>query len=164
MKVRDRSEVNFSDAADAEKYATELSDQNRELSKVTNKAGLEKRIGELKEMGFSEMPGFLAKYRDIFLSDDSEVAMVLLSHDDNDNETKRTSITGIQLADELIASIATDKEGKILLSGQGLDTGNNDKPDATETEEEDTEEKIEARTAAMAKDIGVENMTAEKGA
>lgn len=164
MKVRDRSQVNFSDPADAEKYATELSDQNRELSRVTNKAGLEKRIGELKEMGFAEMPGFLAQYRDIFLSDDSEVAMVLLSHDDNDNETNRKSVTGIELADQLIASIPTDKEGKILFSGQALDTGTNEAPAETDDEEKDTPEKVEERTAAMADSLGVEGMTSGKEA
>lgn len=164
MKVRDISEVDFSNEDDAKRYATELSDQNRELSRSTNKAGLEKRIGELKEMGFAEMPGFLAQYRDIFLSDDSEVAMVLLSHDDNENETNRKSVTGIELADKLIASIPTDKEGKILLSGQALDTGTNKKPDETDDEEKDTPEKVEERTNKMASTIGVDGMTNEKGA
>lgn len=162
MKVRDVSEVNFSDEADARKYADELSTQNRELSRSTTEADLEKRVGELKEMGFEDMPGFLAVYRDIYLSDDKEPAMVLLSHDDDGNETGRKSLTGVELADQLINAIPTDKEGKVLLSGQALNTGTNVAPPAEEETEEDTPEKVEERTQKVAAAIGAEGFDSGK--
>lgn len=162
--IRDMSEVDFSNEEDAKLYAVELADQNAELSRSTTVADLEKRIEELKEIGFGEMPGFLAQYRDIVLSDDQEPAMVLFSHDDNGNQTKRESVTGRQLADKLIDSIPTDKDGKILFSGQALNTGNHEKPADTETEDEDTPEKVEERTSKMADALGVEGMTNGKEA
>lgn len=155
-KVRDRSEVDFSDPKDAEEYAIELSEENQTLRKSTTDTDLEKRIEELKGVGFSEMPGALSFYRDVFLSDDSETAMVLLSHDDNGNETGRKSLTGTELLDGFIASIPTDKEGKILLSGQALDAGTTEAPAETDDEEEDTEEKVEERTQGVAKQLGVD--------
>lgn len=162
--IRDMSEVDFSNEEDAKLYAVELADQNAELSRSTTVADLEKRIDELKEIGFGEMPGFLAQYRDIVLSDDQEPAMVLFSHDDHGNQTKRESVTGRQLADKLIDSIPTDKDGKILFSGQALNTGTHEKPDETETEDEDTPEKVEERTSKMADALGVEGMTNGKEA
>ncbi len=161
VKVRDISEVDFSDADDAKAYAVELADANKELGKTTTQGELETRIEELKEAGFEDMPGFLATYRDIYLSDDGEAAMVLLSHDDDGNETGRKSLTGIELADKLIAAIPTDKEGKILLSGQALDTGNHEPPPKEDVELSDDEydnddEKVEERTQGVAKKLGVD--------
>lgn len=157
VKVRDISEVDFSDAEDAKAYAVELSDANKELGKTSTEGELSKRIDELKELGFAEMPGFLAEYRDIYLSDDGEAAMVLLSHDDDGNEIGKKALTGVELADRLIAAIPTDKEGKVLLSGQALDTGQHEAPPAVEEDaEEDTPEKIEERTKGVAATIGLD--------
>lgn len=155
-KVRDVSEVNFSDPEDAKRYAIELSEENSTLKRSTTDSDLEKRVEELKGLGFSEMPGALAYYRDVFLSDDSETAMVLLSHDDNGNETGRQSKTGTELIDGFIASIPTDKEGKILLSGQALDTGTTEAPPEGDEEDKDTKEKVEERTQGVADQLGVD--------
>lgn len=160
-KTRSISEVDFSNEEDAKKYALELSEENERLGKSTTDGELETRVEELKSIGFENMPGFLAEYRDIFLSDDGEAAIVLLSHDDDGNETSRKTLTGIELADRLIAAIPTDKKGKILLSGQALDTGNNEAPpegDAELSDEEydNDEEKVKERTEAQAKSLGVD--------
>lgn len=168
VKTRDISEVDFSDAEDAKAYAVELAEANKELGKSTTEGELETRIEELKELGFADMPGFLSTYRDIFLSDDGEAAMVLLSHDDDGNETGRKTLTGIELADKLIAAIPTDKEGKILLSGQHLDTGNSVKPPEDDVELSDDEydndpEKVEERASGMADTLGVDGFKGKKG-
>lgn len=164
-KVRDISEVDFSNAEDAEKYAVELSEENTRLGRSSDEQDLEKRVEELKEAGFAEMPGTLAYYRDIFLSEDGEVATVLLSHDDDGNETGKKSLTATELIDGFIASIPTDKEGKILLSGQALDTGNNEKPPEVELSDEEEArdpEKVEERTQKMGKKLGVDLGAEEK--
>jgi hypothetical protein len=168
VKTRDISEVDFSNPDDAKAYAEELDRANKELGKSTTEGELETRIEELKGLGFENMPGFLSTYRDIFLSDDGEAAMVLLSHDDDGNETGRKTLTGIELADKLIAAIPTDKEGKILLSGQALDTGNHVPPPKDDVELSDDEydndpEKVKDRASGMAKELGVDGFEGEKG-
>jgi hypothetical protein len=161
VKTRDISEVDFSNEEDAKKYAIELADANKELGKSTTEGELETRIEELKGLGFENMPGFLSTYRDIYLSDDGEAAMALTFHDDDGNETGSKTLTGIELADKLIAAIPTDKEGKILLSGQALDTGNNEAPDveASDTEEgeyDNDTEKVKERTEGVAQSLGLD--------
>lgn len=163
-RVADLDGIDFSDPDKAKEAVGGILEENQRLRSHSQKGEITAKVDRLKEMGFAEMPGFLAEYRDILLSDDGEPAMVLLSHDDNDNETGRTTLTATEIADRLIAAIPTDDKGKILFSGQGLDTGTTERPAETEAEAEDEDTRsVEERTEAAGKALGVDVGAGKEG-
>lgn len=154
--------IDFSDPDKAKEAVSGILEENQRLRSKSQEGEITAKVDRLTEMGFAEMPGFLAAYRDILLSDDGEPVMVLLSHDDSGNETGRDTLTATELADQLISAIPTDKEGKVLLSGQGLDTGTTEPPPAEEEVKPsedgiDTSKSVEERTAEAEEGLGLKN-------
>lgn len=153
------SQVDFSDPEKAKEIAEQLAEENQRLRGNSKKGEVESKVQKVSDMGFSECPGFLSEYRDILLSDDGEPAMVLFSTDDNGNETGRAALTATEIADRLINALPTDEKGKVLFSGQHLDTGTTEKPPEEEVtlaegEYDDSPEAVEKRVEAQAKAIG----------
>lgn len=112
------------------------------LQRQQRETAIDVRIDELKELGFSEHPGFLKAVRDIYLSDDQGEA-VLLSED---GQSGTTTLTASGIVDRVIASFPT-KDGKINFGDQIAEslTGDNGKPPVDATGENlSDEERAEA--------------------
>src|SRR4051812_36568268 len=69
-----------------------LQEAERLAAAQARKANVEKEIEELGKLGFSDQPGMLAFVRRVYLSDDQEPGIVLLS--DSDLELGKDEATG----------------------------------------------------------------------
>ncbi|HEY4672513.1 MAG TPA: hypothetical protein VIG78_10635, partial [Gemmatimonadaceae bacterium] len=111
---------------DARARVQGILDENANLRTENRKKEADKRIEELKRLGFGERPGALRFYRDIFLSDDGGPAAVLLSEGTQEKER----FTALQILDRFIDGIK-GSDGMVVLSDQALVSGNDNKPPAT---------------------------------
>jgi hypothetical protein len=98
-----------------------LADENRTLRLSTREGDVDKQIKEWQKAGLDVLPGFLATARRIMLSDDGNVAALLLSDDGTDKE----KVTATDIVTRLVNSLPKTEEGRIELSAQ-LDLGNGD--------------------------------------
>lgn len=108
--------LNLSDLDDEVRAAVEaLQERNRKLERETREARVEERVKEMgDELGLSAAPGFLKEVRRVMLSDDGNVAALLLS-DDGKEETKATAT---DIVERLVNALPKTEEGKIQLSAQ----------------------------------------------
>lgn len=143
--------IDFSNEEEAKAAVQRIVEENASLRRKDSAKELESKIEAIKGMGFADAPGFLAKCRDIYRSDDQRPAMVLFSYDDNGNEIGKREITASELLDDLLSTIPKDDDGKVLLSQQHLTTGNDDPPPA---DDNDGKPSVEERTRAAAEAIG----------
>ena len=129
---------------DARAHYQAVLDENAKLRTENRQKEADKRIEELKKLGFEERPGALRFYRDIFLSDDGGPAAVLLSEGTQEKER----FTALQILDRFIDGIK-GSDGMVVLSDQALVSGNDNKPPATpEGEQKPLEERVaDAREA-----------------
>lgn len=145
MALMTREELEALNLSDEQKAAFQtILDENAALSASTREAEADRRIDELKELGFSEKPGFLKLYRDVKLSDDGGPAVVLLS----DNGSKER-LTALEILDKAIDALSV--EGKVLFSDQHLDPGHDD-PKPKHGEEIPLEERIAAAKKLLGQD------------
>ncbi len=96
--------------------------ENEELAKSSRTTDVDKRIEELKSVGFSDRPSFLKLYRRLAIGDDGGVAVIALS-DDGKEEKK----TVREVLDEVVASLQ-GAEGKVTFSDQHTQSGSDVKP------------------------------------
>lgn len=104
---------------------------------------VESEIQALGALGLSDSPGLMKFVRRIFLSDDAEPGLVMLS--DNELSLSGDVATGANGREEISVADAVRKvfelmpknaEGKLNLSDQGLVTENHGRPDDGEENEE----------------------------
>lgn len=136
--------VDLSDPEAVKAAFARVEAENQQLRSRSRVGDVAAEIERVKELGFSDAPGFLATYRDILLSDDEEPAMVLFSHNEEGDRAPGTSeekLTATQVAQRLIAALPTDDDGKVLFSGQALESGNDNPPPPDEGEERSVEER-----------------------
>ena len=133
--------LNFSDEQMAA-YQSAL-DENATLRAATRTAEADRRVDELKELGFSNNPGFLKLYRDVKLSDDGGPAVVLLS----DNGSKER-LTALEILDKAIDALTID--GKVQFADQHINPGHDDPPPpASDSEERPLADRVADAKAAL---------------
>lgn len=134
---------------------TPLEEAQRVSAAQARKATVEKEIEELGKLGFSDQPGMLAFVRRVYLSDDQEPGIVLLS--DGDLELDKDEATGAKSREEkstaevlrhFISLIPRNDDGKIALSDQILASDAiEEKPEEEEGGDEE-KKKIDSRKRA----------------
>jgi hypothetical protein len=133
--------VELSDEGSVRGVVQRLLEDNQRLRSQTREKDIDQEIDRVKELGFAEEPGFLRVYRDIMLSDDGEPAAILLSHDENGNETGREKPTLTEVAKKLINALRTNDEGAVLLAQQHISSGDDTPPPAGDGDERSVEER-----------------------
>jgi hypothetical protein len=123
-------------------------DENARLASENREGKVEKRIGELSELGLKERPGALKLYRQVFLSDDGGAAIVLLSDDGKEKER----LTALDILDRFIEAVK-GSDGKVVLSDQALLSGNDNKP--PNTAEGEVTKPLEERVAEAKQALGL---------
>ena len=119
-----REELDKLELSDEQRSAIQpLLDENASLRVSTRESEADHRVGELKELGLEERPGFLTFYRDVFLSDDGGAAVVLMS----DNGREKERLTALEILDKAVEALV-GSDGKVMLSDQALLSGNDNKP------------------------------------
>lgn len=121
----------------------ETLDENESLKATGRTQACDARIEELKGFGFSDRPGFLKLYRDIFLNDDGGPAVVVLS----DNGTKATR-SARQILDDAIEALR-GSEGKVEFSDQHTQSGNDNPPPKTDGPDAPVEERVKNARAFL---------------
>lgn len=121
--------------------------KNRREARKTEVENKVKKWGE--ELGLSTAPGFLKEVRRILLSDDGNVAGVLLADNENPSEEK---VTSTQIVERLIAALPKDDEGKALLASQA-DLGSGDHERPAETDQAPLEERLKEARQALGKPV-----------
>ncbi len=124
LKMSDRTQVNglnLSDLPENVRVVVEaLAEDNQKLRAKTREEEVEGKVKEWGELGLSALPGFLKTARQIMLSDDGNVAALMLSDDG-----KKEKVTATEIVERLVDSLPKTEEGKVELSAQ-LDLGNGD--------------------------------------
>lgn len=152
--------IDFSDQEAVKAAVAGIVEENSSLKRENSKSEVSAEIQRVRDLGFKEeagFSGFLRQYEDILLSDDGEPAQILLSHDDSGNEISKKQVTASELVKSLINAVPTDKEGKILFSGQALDGGNDVPPpenDLKPGELDNSPEAVAERTREQSAAIG----------
>jgi len=134
---------------------TPLQEAQRLSAAQARRAAVDKEIEELGKLGFSDQPGMLKYARRVFLSDDQEPGIVLLSDGDleldKDEQIGAKSREEVSTADVLrkfISLIPRDDDGKLALSDQIL--ASDDIEEKPEEEEGADEEKAKAESRKRA--------------
>lgn len=142
-----REELAALDLSDDARAAIQtVLDENARLSAQTREAEVDRRVDELKGLGFDERPGALKFYRQVYLSDDGGPAVVL---SDSDGQEK-ARLTALEILDRFIDAIK-GADSKVNLSDQALVSGNDVKP--PEKSETETETPLDERVAAAKSDL-----------
>lgn len=123
-----------------------LSDENRGLRASTRTGDVEKKIEEWSEAGLKPYPGFLKTARQIMLSDDGNVAALLLSDDGKSKE----KVTATDIVERLINSFPKTDEGKLELSQQA-DLGSGDHTPPSEDNVVPFEDRLKEAREALGK-------------
>lgn len=125
-----------------------VTSENLKLKATSRRKDVDTEISDLSEMGFEDAPGLLKFVRRVFLSDDGEPGLILLSDDEMElsdeartGATSREEITTAGALRKFIELMPKTEEGKlkIALSDQHIDTkakppikGDDDEADADE--------------------------------
>lgn len=139
-----------------------VTSENQRLKASSKKSNVDTEIEALSNMGFDEAPGLLKFVRRVWLSDDGEPGLILLSDDEmnlsDDDKTganSREEITTAGAIRKFIELMPKTEEGKlkIALSDQHIDT--HGKPPAV-GDENNQENKDEQARSGLSDAIGVE--------
>jgi len=131
MTVISRTELDALGLNDEQRAAfLKLHSENTTLSASNKEADADKRIKELETLGFSDRPGALKLYRNVFLSDDGGPAIILLSDDGSEAKEKKSAL---EILDAFIDA-QLGAEGKITFSDQHIEQPGDKKPSNTDTE------------------------------
>lgn len=112
-------------------------EEHRGTRRELNRNNVEQEIKDLTQMGFEEAPGLLKYVRRVFLSDDEEPGLVLLSDnelhlsgDDATGAKQREEVTAAGVLREFIKLMPKNEEGKLAvkLSDQALEDEEGRKP------------------------------------
>lgn len=152
-----------------QEHEADISGTTTELSTLRAKAkrkSVDDDIDDLKKLGFSEAPGLLAFVRRVYLSDDSEPGLVLLS--DKEMELSGDDATGASAKEEISVAGAVrkfiellpKKDEKISLSDQVLLTDSGDKP--ADDDVEDSADKTNEHRDNLKKITGQDNTRTRK--
>ncbi len=125
MTVISRAELDALGLNDEQRAAfLKLHNENTTLAASNKEADAAKRIKELEDLGFSDRPGALKLYRQVFLSDDGGPAIVLLSDDGSEAKEKKSAL---EILDAFIdAQIGST--GKVEFSDQHIQQPGDVKP------------------------------------
>lgn len=140
--------------AEVTPLSTQLADERRK----SNTDKIEAEITALSDAGLKEAPGALKFLRRVFLSDDAEPGLVLLSDTDlglaDDKGTGARSKEDISVAGALreLITLLPKKDSKFMFSDQALAENSGDKPDSGE--EPDEKEKTEGARQRLGKITG----------
>lgn len=116
-------------------------DDNAALRSRNREGEATLRVEELKALGLSDKPGFLKLYRQVYLADDTQPAVILLS---DDGKQKR-GLSAVEILDLALDSLKGE-DGKVSLSEQHLDTGGQKPPTDASGEQKPLDERVsEAR-------------------
>jgi hypothetical protein len=137
-----------------------LSDQEiASLRAQARRTNVEDEIKQLGALGLSDAPGLLKFVRRVFLSDDAEPGLVLLSDqdmhlsgDDATGATQKEPITTAGAIRKLIELLPRNAEGKLALSDQALLSDAGDEPE--EGKEQTQDEKTEGAKDRLGKITG----------
>jgi hypothetical protein len=115
-KVMEILQAKETEAAEAKRLADEATQLAADLTENQRKAGVDKRIDELKAMGLSEQSGFLKTVRQVLLADTGENKLTF--SEDGKDET----ITFSDVVNKLIGALP-QKDGKIDFSEMAQSLG-----------------------------------------
>lgn len=140
--AKTEAEVALSEAREEkERLEAELA-THREAERTSE---VDNYIGELKELGFEDSPGFLVAVRNVLLADTGENTINF------SEDGKETSLDVTGVVKTLVASLPT-KDGKIDLSEQANLIPGDEKPENDTTRENQS---VEERAAAARKELGI---------
>lgn len=134
-----------------------ISDADAREEKLLKDAGetrAKKVLGKLDDLGLGEKdsPGFRKTIRDIVLSDDQGVAIMLSETTDTGARTQGVATTATAIVERLVDALPRDKDGKLSLSQQATKLPDDPKPrDGEEKPEGDSERKFEGTPRERAK-------------
>ena len=130
-------------------------EERQRLEREQRRTTVEAEITALADAGFKEAKGLLAWTRRVFLSDDQEPGLVLLSDhelslqgDQASGSTQREEISTADAIRKFISMLPRDDKGSIALSEQALLTDDHGKP---ESGDEPTQQE---KTAASRENLG----------
>lgn len=153
QKVLDAQREEFEDKT------SNLSEENKTLRREVREMRVDKRVEQLKKIGFEDHPGLLKEIRNIMLASDDKPA-VLLS-EQVDGEEKVISLSATDIVERIIKAMPYDDDGKVKLSEQALITDDHGRP---ETElSEDSAEAVAKRTEEVEKELGFSRKTGKDG-
>lgn len=125
MTVISRAELDALGLNDEQRAAfLKLHNENTTLAASNKEADAAKRIKELEDLGFSDRPGALKLYRQVFLSDDGGPAIVLLSDDGSEAKEKKSAL---EILDAFI-NAQIGSTGKVEFSDQHVQQPGDVKP------------------------------------
>ena len=127
-----------------------LADENKALRKLARGLAVDRRINELKEVGFSEHPGLLSEIRNIMLADNADKEVLTLS-EEVDGEAKEVSLSGLDIVERIITALPTKEDGTLALGETLLEANAGETPPET-TKDERTEEE---RIAQLAEELDI---------
>jgi hypothetical protein len=140
----------FSEIAD--KFKSEQAEkdaENKELRKKVHAMEVDKRVGELKEEGFSEYPGLLKEIRNVMLADNGSETLTLSETVDGKEEEISLSVTG---AVERIISALPKQDGKVNFGEQHSATDDKNRPDVDPEKDDKT---VDEKVALAAEELGL---------
>jgi len=135
----------------AEKFKSEQAEkdaENKDLRKKVHAMEVDKRIGELKEEGYSDYPGLLKEIRSVMLADDGSETLTLSESVDGEEKEISLSVTG---AVERIITALPKQDGKVNFGEQATATDDKNRPDSEVNEDKSVEEKV----ALAAEELGL---------
>jgi hypothetical protein len=107
--------------------STELSEENKALRAKVRALSVDKRIDELKAMGFNEAPGLLGEVRNLMLADDGQAQLTL--SEDKDGTTKEVALSATDIVERII-NVLPKKDEKLYFA-ELLESDAGEKPPAT---------------------------------
>ncbi len=131
-------------------FETKLSEQdaeNKSLRAKVHAMEVEKRVGELKEIGFSDFPGLLSEIRNIMLADDGKPALILSEESEN-GETSEVTLNASEIVERIVDALP--KEGdRLAFAEQAIVTEDHSRPSSNVDESD-----VEDRAREIAKSLG----------
>jgi hypothetical protein len=120
--------------------------ENETLRKRVHEMEVEKRVEELKSLGFSSQAGLLGTIRDLMLADNGKPALVL-SEEGND-----VSLSATDIIDRIVDAMPKTDKGSVDFGEQALQVDEGEQPPSTT---DDTNLSEEDASQALAEGLGV---------
>ena len=137
--IKEELEAKFSEQREAD------AKEKEELRAKVRTMEVDKRVEELKGIGFSSQPGLLDEIRNIMLADKGSKVLTL-SEDDSD-----VSLTATDIVDRIVEKMPKTEAGQVKFGEQALAVDSQEEPPATP----ETKLSEEERTQAMADSLGI---------
>lgn len=164
----DLDQLNLSDEQKEivrQKHAADLAEKDTEIQTLKSKDrrdSVEQEVEALGGMFSDPQPGLLKFVRRVYLSDDEEPGLVMLSDSDLNlsgdsatGSTTREEITTAGVLRKFISLLPQNQEGKINLSDQGIAADDHGRPEKDGDESDDDQEAAEQARRERVRGLGI---------